>query len=75
MDIMGTMTEDDPKYLCECEWVRRNGKLGCGVVIGREGNCLNIDASGYAEIRAAPFKVREDKVTMTTGPLRKRKEA
>lgn len=71
MTAVDTMTEDDPKYMCQCEWVRRNGKLGWGVVVGREGNCLVINA---LDIRAVPFIVREDKVTMTSGPLRKRKE-
>ena len=66
--LPGNMPESDPKYMMEGEWTRQNGTLGVGRIFGREGRFLLIDAS--SEIRAVPFKVREDKVRVCTGPVR-----
>lgn len=56
------MNEDDPLYLRECEWVRRNGGTATGIVIGREGKCLIINA---LDVRATPFKVPGQRVKIT----------
>ena len=55
------MPESDPKFLRTGQWTRRNGQLAEGTIIDREGTCLIINA---LDIRACPFKVAEDKVTL-----------
>ena len=55
------MPDDDPRYQRTGQWVRRNSELAEGTIVDLEGNCLIINAP---DIRAAPFKVHESKVTI-----------